>query len=92
MFEMKSGGENLLDQIRKGLSQLYEYRYRYQNEIAAGTSLCLVLPKEPSEMPWVLDYLCMDREISVCWFDQGQLRYPDSCKVELERLNGVGAS
>lgn len=27
IFEVKSGGENLLDQIRKGLSQLYEYRY-----------------------------------------------------------------
>ena len=30
IFEMKSGGEGILDQIRKGLSQLYEYRYRYR--------------------------------------------------------------
>lgn len=33
IFEMKSGGDSLLEQIRKGLSQLYEYRYRYQTVI-----------------------------------------------------------
>ena len=88
IFEMKSGGENLLEQIRKGLSQLYEYRYRYRGEISTDTSLCLVLPKEPDEIPWILDYLCGDREINVCWFDQDELKYPETCKSELGRLSG----
>ena len=32
IFEMKSGGVSLLDQIRKGLSQLYEYRYAIETQ------------------------------------------------------------
>lgn len=69
IFEMKSGGESILEQIRKGLSQLYEYRYRYQGVIGGDDiALCLVLP-EPPATPWVADYLCNDRDINICWFE-----------------------
>ena len=52
IFEMKSGGESLLEQVRKGLSQLYEYRYRYRNMINdQSISLCLVLPENPTSIP-----------------------------------------
>ncbi len=80
IFEIKSGGESILDQIRKGLSQLYEYRYRYREMIGGDDiSLCLVLPEAPS-IPWAADYLCKDREINICWFEDGdKLAWSDLC-------------
>ncbi len=85
IFEMKSGGDSLLDQIRKGLSQLYEYRYRYRELINdEHISLCLVLPNNPSSIPWVTDYLCNDRDINLCWFnDDGELEWPISCNDDM---------
>ena len=89
IFEMKSGGESILDQIRKGLSQLYEYRYRYRNNIEdEDVSLCLVLPENPKSLPWITDYLCEDREISLCWFDNSHaLEWPDACADRMEVLS-----
>lgn len=85
IFEMKSGGESLLDQIRKGLSQLYEYRYRYREVIQDDhISLCLVLPESPSSIPWVTNYLCEDRDIHLCWFSEdGNLKFPINCADKL---------
>lgn len=86
IFEMKSGGESLLDQIRKGVSQLYEYRYRYRREIADDSiSLCLVLPENPVDQ-WLTDYLCVDREISICWFDGANLVWPEACAQRIAPL------
>ena len=78
LFEVKSiSSTNLLSQTRKGVSQLYEYRYRYQEKIGYNVSLCLVLPERPSEIDWLEDYLCLDREIGVIWFNnEGKLEYP----------------
>jgi len=93
LFEMKSGGESLLDQIRKGVSQLYEYRFRYRTEVSPKSTLCLVLSKAPSEIPWVYEYLCQDRGIALCWFDDsGALKYPDTCKGQLEGLSVSGTA
>ena len=80
IFEMKSGGESILEQIRKGLSQLYEYRYRYRGVIGGDDiSLCLVLPEAPPT-PWLADYLCKDRDINICWFDQyDELQWHELC-------------
>ncbi len=91
IFEMKSGGESLLEQIRKGLSQLYEYRYRYRNSIDdKNISLCLVLPENPTSIPWITDYLCTDREINICWFDEeGNPSWPDICQTNMEVLRGT---
>jgi len=90
IFEMKSGGGSLLEQIRKGLSQLYEYRYRYRNAIGGDSvSLCLVLPENPTSIPWVTDYLCTDREINICWFDEdAKPSWPDLCKKDMAVLGG----
>lgn len=89
IFEMKSGGENYLDQIRKGLSQLYEYQYRYRSIIQdSHISLCLVLTKEPEEIPWIIHYLCHDRGIGICWFNENDdLEYPELCSEQLIVLN-----
>jgi hypothetical protein len=88
LFEVKSlSDDNLLSQARKGISQLYEYRYRYQSEIGYDVSLCLVLPRKPIEIDWLEDYLSQDREIGVIWFDdQGKLGYPIQGKELISSL------
>ena len=76
LFEVKSiNSDNLLSQTRKGLSQLYEYKYRYKSDIGSDVTLCLVYPSEPKEIYWLQDYLCNDRNIAVLWFDEGELQY-----------------
>ena len=82
IFEVKSvSSNNLLSQTRKGLSQLYEYRFRYKEEIGYDVKLCLVFPEEPTEISWLQDYLCNDREIAICWFSsEGKLDYSDFCE------------
>ncbi|MBI3651527.1 MAG: hypothetical protein HY231_10955 [Acidobacteria bacterium] len=88
LFEMKSGGENILEQIRKGISQLYEYRFRYREILDPDLTLCLVLAKEPTELSWITEYICCDREICLCWFnDEQKLAYPDLCRDRLAVLN-----
>jgi len=88
IFEMKSGGESILEQIRKGLSQLYEYRYRYRGTIGEpDIALCLVLPERPAGIPWVTEYLCEDRDINVCWFERnGDLAWPELCAEDMQVL------
>ena len=91
IFEMKSGGDNILDQIRKGISQLYEYRYRYKRAIGDDDiSLCLVLPEEPSSIPWISDYICQDRDINLCWFDEaGEPEWPELCAQGMHVLSSA---
>jgi hypothetical protein len=82
VFEVKSlNGDNLLSQTRKGVSQLYEYRYRYQQVIGYDVKLCLVFPYEPTSIPWLQEYLCKDREIAVIWFvDNDEIDYSRYCE------------
>jgi hypothetical protein len=88
LFEVKSTtSANLLNQTRKGVSQLYEYRYRYKEKIGYDVSLCLVLPDKPIEIDWLEDYLCTDREIAVIWFNkEGKLEYPFQGKNLVKEL------
>jgi hypothetical protein len=93
IFEMKSGGENFLDQIRKGISQLYEYRFRYSKYLPSDISLCLVLPFEPKNIPWLDEYLCLDRGISYCWFDaDNNIQYPSLCDETLSKIISLAPS
>lgn len=88
LFEVKSlSNENLLSQTRKGLSQLYEYRFRYKNEVGNDVTLCLVFPREPEEIDWLQEYLCIDRQIAVLWFEKdGKLNYSNYCKDLIKSL------
>lgn len=86
LFEIKSGGENLLDQVRKGLSQLYEYRFRYRDELHADLHLCMVLPDKPDELLWIVEYLCVDRKVCLCWFENDELKFPEQCTSEMVNL------
>ena len=88
LFEIKSANaENLLSQTRKGLSQLYEYRFRYSDDIKGNVILCLVFPKEPNEIDWLEDYLCKDRDIAVAWFEGERLNYSPYCASKMSSLN-----
>jgi len=64
LFEMKSvHSSNECSQIRKAISQLYEYRFLHN---FPGAELCMVLSAKPSEN-WILDYILNDRNILICW-------------------------
>jgi hypothetical protein len=73
VFEAKSlTDDNELAQIRQGLSQLYEYRYRHG---LSDASLWLVLSRSPKES-WLIDYLEKDRGIHVLWLQEDELTGP----------------
>jgi hypothetical protein len=68
IFEVKSTHDgNFLSQVRHGIAQLYEYRYKYRRS-SSDVELCLVLQTAPPDgFHWVVDYLLKDRTIHVCW-------------------------
>jgi hypothetical protein len=87
LFEVKSMSNiNLLSQTRKGVSQLYEYRFRYQEEIGYDVSLCLVFPKKPDEIDWIEDYVCKDRGIGIIWFEGDSLKFSEQGRNLVENL------
>jgi len=69
LFEMKScNSNNVISQIRKAVSQVYEYRYRYAHEFPQeSTLLCIVAQERPDD--WLLNYLINDRDINVIWLE-----------------------
>jgi hypothetical protein len=69
LFEMKScNPENVIYQIRKAVSQVYEYRYRYSSYFPQeSTLLCIVVQERPDN--WWLDYLIKDRGINIIWLE-----------------------
>lgn len=70
IYEMKSVNDestNLLSQVRKAVSQLYEYRFIYARPDAR---LCIVTNQGVSkENEWLLSYLEKDRSIAYEWTD-----------------------
>ena len=87
IFEVKSNNaRNALSQIRKAISQLYEYRYRINKPDAI---LCIVLQQKPTQT-WVEDYLLHDRGIIFCWLvDDIRLECPDECHMLLADIGVV---
>lgn len=69
LFEMKScNSNNVISQIRKAVSQVYEYRYRYSHEFPQeSTLLCIVAQERPDD--WWLNYLIHDRGINIIWLE-----------------------
>lgn len=83
IFEMKSlTDESIHAQIRRGIAQLYEYRYLHDMPDAI---LCLVLEKKiTGKMAWLIDYLIDDRNIMVCWKNNSGFECPSKCKALFE--------
>jgi C-terminal AAA-associated domain len=66
IYEMKSlSGENFVAQMRRAVSQLYEYRYAYQAQTAR---MCIVTNRPPAstELAYV-EYLESDRRMAYVW-------------------------
>ena len=85
IFEMKSTTQrNVRDQIRKGISQLYEYRYLQNNPEA---SLVLVIDNQLQQSNlWFHDYLVNDREIKLIWDGDDNLFSSNETREELSFL------
>lgn len=68
LYEMKSvrdDGGNLLEQVRKAVSQLHEYRYLYEEPRA---KLCIVTNQAiGGSDSWILDYLAGPQGIAYEW-------------------------
>jgi hypothetical protein len=78
IFEVKSvSDDNELSQIRHGLSQLYEYRYRHGLDDA---SLWLVLSRAPKE-EWVVKYLEKDRGVHLVWLEDCAFAGPSAARL-----------
>jgi hypothetical protein len=77
LFEVKTWRpENLKSQVRTGLAQLYEYKWRNRNLLPAAVKLYIVLDREPprNSDSWLWDYLVNDRDVTPCWIKKGHLR------------------
>jgi len=85
LFEMKSTTErNFTSQIRRGLSQLYEYRYIEQ---IPDCRLVLVLQNPlPTPIRWMNEYLERDRNILLVWDGRGQFFASDASRRVLPYL------
>ncbi|MGH7884071.1 MAG: DUF7226 domain-containing protein, partial [Thermodesulfobacteriota bacterium] len=85
IFEMKSTNDsNVRSQVRKGMSQLYEYRY-LQNK--PNAKLVLVLEKPfGTTHSWMMDYMENDREINLVWDGDEKLYGSKKSKEELQFL------
>ena len=86
LFEMKSTTKsNIQSQIRRGVSQLYEYRYL---QGVPDAKLVLVIEKPLSRsLAWMSDYLIQDRCILPVWdFDGDRLHCPQSVRADLDFL------
>jgi hypothetical protein len=86
LFEMKSTTENNPHaQIRRGISQLYEYRY-IQNIPAAKLVLVIENPL-PRRVGWLEDYLVQDRDVLLVWDGNGSFTCPPSVAPSLPFLS-----
>jgi len=85
IFEMKSTTEgNTRSQIRRGMSQLYEYRY-LQGLLEATLVLVVETPL-PKEIGWMQQYLEGDREIRLLWDGDDELYTSSDTRNELAFL------
>ncbi len=85
IFEMKSTTElNVKSQVRKGISQLYEYRY-LQNRPEATLVLVVENPLI-SKNGWLVDYMESDREILLIWDGDNSLYGTTRTRAKLDFL------
>ncbi|MFQ5869943.1 MAG: hypothetical protein ACE5JC_08590, partial [Candidatus Zixiibacteriota bacterium] len=86
IFEIKFLTElNVYSQIRRGISQLYEYRY-LQAVPSARLVLVIERPLSPGHQ-WISDYLINDRRILLAWdSDRDKLHCPPPLRSDLHFL------
>jgi hypothetical protein len=76
IFEMKSTTDgNVHGQIRRAISQLYEYRYL--QEVPAAKLVIVIENPPPQEKKWIVDYVVNDRKLLIAWDgDRKTLKFP----------------
>lgn len=85
IFEMKSiTTSNARSQIRKGLSQLYEYQY-LQNLPNSNLVLVIEAPM-PTSSSWMIDYLETSRNINLIWDGNNNLYGTETTRQRFEFL------
>lgn len=86
IFEMKSTtDDNIRSQIRKGVSQLYEYKY-LQNKPDANLVLVVEKPLNVATQ-WMHKYLEVDRDILLLWDGDNRLFGSERAVETLPFLN-----
>lgn len=86
VFEMKSTtNENAHSQVRRAISQLYEYRYIQQ---APEAQLVVVIENPlPRDKQWLIDYVVADRGLKIVWDGDGRnMHCPETLRRELRFL------
>lgn len=83
LFEMKSTTDkNVHSQVRRAISQLYEYRYLQQ--IPTAKLVVVTENPPPEEKRWLIDYLIKDRGLFIAWDgDRRTLHYPPELTRQL---------
>lgn len=83
LFEMKSTTDgNVHGQVRRAISQLYEYRYLQQ--VPAAKLVVVIENPPPKEKQWIVDYVVHDRKLLIAWDgDRKTLRFPAENGAEL---------
>lgn len=86
LFEMKSTTErNVHMQIRRAISQLYEYRYL--QEVPAAKLVVVIENPPPKEKKWIVEYLIKDRNVLIAWDGNGStLQFPTETGSDLRFL------
>jgi|SRR5579872_1717640 len=86
LFEMKSTTDgNMHSQIRRAISQLYEYRYLQQ--VPAAKLVIVIENPPPLEKKWIVDYVVNDRKLLIAWDgDRKTLKFPDETRADLRFL------
>jgi hypothetical protein len=76
LFEMKSTTDgNVHGQVRRAISQLYEYRYLQQ--VPAAKLVVVIENPPPKEKQWIVDYVVKDRKLLIAWDgDRKTLKFP----------------
>lgn len=73
---------NVHSQIRRAISQLYEYRYL--QEVPAAKLVIVLESPPPREKRWIVDYVVKDRKLLIAWDgDQKNLKFPSENGAEL---------
>lgn len=86
-FEMKSTTDvNAHSQIRRAISQLYEYRYLQQ--VPSAKLVVVIENPPPKEKKWIVDYVVNDRKLLIAWDgDQRTIKYPPEIGSQLAFLS-----
>ena len=89
LAEMKScDSKSVHSQVRKGVSQLYEYRYIYHDILGDDPALALIVEtKPPRDKAWLIDYLA-SLGIVLAWKKPWEEVLVSSAQIP-DALNGI---